>query len=286
MEKLIQYCTKESLYDGPFNGKVGWHAAGMGYILVTENRHLIVVDGGCPHDAEDFLALLEQNADGKPVVDLWIMTHAHSDHFGVIDRIAKTPELRERVAVKELLWRFPEEFIEGNGSMPHAAANRMMQGICEAFGAAAHCPELDERLTVDGMELHFLYYTYDCRIVNHAFNTNACSLVFTVQAKNKKILFTGDAVSRNLQVVTWLYRKQLKCDILQMPHHALCDTGLLAFYKEVNAEILLEPTCIAGDRAMHSELYCNTERGRWNAFAEENAVRVCKSFEGTTELEL
>ena len=286
MEKLIQYCTKESLYDGPFNGKVGWHAAGMGYILVTQNRHLIVIDGGCPNDAEDFLSLLEQNADGKPVVDLWIMTHAHSDHFGALKVIAETPALRERVEVKEFLWRFPDEFLDGAGNLIHPPMNAMMARICESFGATAHTPELDEKMTVDGMELHFLYYTYDCRIVNNAFNANACSLVFTVQAQNKKIMFTGDAVTRNLYAITWIYRKKLKCDILQLPPHALCDTGLLAFYKEVDAAVLLEPTCIAGDRAMHSELYCNTEKGRWTNWVEENAAKVYKSFQGTVEIAL
>ena len=286
MEKLIQYCTHESLYDGPFNGKVGWHAAGMGYILVTENGHLIVIDGGCPNDAEDFLSLLEQHAEGKPVVDLWVITHAHSDHFGAINTISQNATLRERLSVREFLWRFPEEFVEGNGSTPHAGMNQMMYKICEAFGATAHQPELNEKMAIDGMELHFLYYTYDCRIINNAFNANACSLIFTVQTKNKRIMFTGDAVSRTLQVVAWIYRKQLKCDILQMPHHALCDTGLLAFYKEVDASVLLEPTCIAGDRAMHGELYRSAERARWNAWAEENAAKVYKSFSGTVEIEL
>lgn len=286
MEKLIQYCTKESLFDGAFNGKVGWHAAGMGYILVTENGRLIVIDGGNYNDTEDFLALLEETAGGKPEVDLWIITHAHGDHFGVIDNISKNPALCERLSVKEFLWRFPEEFVEGNGNMSHPTWNRMMERICETFGATAHRPELDEKLTVDSMEFHFLYYAYDCRIINNSFNANACSLIFTVQAKNKKIMFTGDAVSRTLQVVDWMYRKKLKCDILQMPHHALCDTGLLAFYKGVDASILLEPTCIAGDRAMHGELYRNTERARFNAWAEENAAKVYKSFMGTVTIDL
>ncbi len=286
MEKLIQYCTHESLYDGPFNGKVGWHAAGMGYVIVTENGKLIVIDGGCPNDAEDFLALLEQYAEGKPVVDLWIITHAHSDHFGAVNVISKTPALRERLEVKEFLWRFPEEFVEGNGNRSNIPMNQMMNDLCDAFGASRHQPELNEKMTVDGMELHFLYYAYDCSIINNHFNANACSLIFTVQAKNKKIMFTGDAVSRTLQVVEWLYRKQLKCDILQMPHHALCDTGLLTFYKGVDAAILLEPTCIAGDRAMHGELYRNAERARFNAWAEENAAKVYKSFTGTVEIGL
>ena len=40
MEKLIQYRTDASLYDGAFDSVVGWSAAGMGYILVTENKNL------------------------------------------------------------------------------------------------------------------------------------------------------------------------------------------------------------------------------------------------------
>ena len=52
MEKLIQYCTKASLYDGKFGGTAGWPAAGMGYILVSECNRLTVIDGGHGEDAE------------------------------------------------------------------------------------------------------------------------------------------------------------------------------------------------------------------------------------------
>lgn len=287
MEKLIQYCTKESLYDGAFNGKVGWHAAGMGYILVTENGKLIVIDGGCPNDTEDFLALLEKNADGeKPTVEMWIITHPHGDHDGVLNTISKDPELLARVEIKEIVYYFPDEFYDKNGNYTNIAANENMKKTLALTGAKAHQPELDEKITIDGMEFNFLYHTYDCKIINGLVNCNVCSLIFTVQAKNKKIIFTGDANTRNLQVVSWLYRGKLRCDILQMPHHALCDTGLLEFYKEVNAETVLEPTCIAGDRAMHSELYCNTECARWNEWAELNAKTVHKTFEGTIEIAL
>ena len=286
MEKLIQYCTKDSFYDGAFDSTVGWHAAGMGYILVTENGKLIVIDGGKPCDAEDFLALLEKYADGKrPVVELWIMTHPHSDHFGVLHSICHTPALLARVEIRTLLYRFPEDFVEQNGKASNIEANRMMTELAALCGADTHAPELDEKMTVDGMEFHFLYYPYDCRIINYAFNCNASSLIFTVQAKNKKVMFTGDAVSRNLQAVTWIYRKKLKCDILQMPHHALCDTGLLNFYREVDAKILLEPTCIAGDRAMHTA-YVGKSHAPDNAWAEENAEQIYRTFEGTVEIPL
>ena len=51
MAKFIQYMTRDSLYDGPFDDVSGWPAAGMGYITVTEGGRIIVIDGGQPYDA-------------------------------------------------------------------------------------------------------------------------------------------------------------------------------------------------------------------------------------------
>jgi beta-lactamase superfamily II metal-dependent hydrolase len=97
-------------------------------------------------------------------------------------------------------------------------------------------------------------------------------------------MFTGDAYKRNMQIVTWRYPKRLKCDILQLPHHGLCDTGDMDFYKRVDAETVLIPISVAGDRTMRSDMY--GERPLANRFAEENAKNVYKAFEGTVEIEL
>ena len=60
MATLIQYRTEASLYDGPFDGVVGWAAAGMGYLLRTDTGEWIVIDGGFAEDADGLLALLHR----------------------------------------------------------------------------------------------------------------------------------------------------------------------------------------------------------------------------------
>lgn len=281
MEKLIQYCTKASLYDGPFDSVVGWAAAGMGYLLKTNAGRLVVIDGGNREDAEDFLALLAANADGTPEIDLWIITHPHSDHYGALLEICRRPELTARVRVKKLVYHFPAEFRNAKGGnidyvFPDMAA------ILAATGAEPYLPRVDETLTVDGMAFHFLYTPTDCSILN---NPNQLSLIFTVQcAGGKKIMFTGDAYHRNMQIVVWRYPKQLACDILQLPHHGLCDTGNLDFYKQVNAKTVLIPISIAGDRTMRSDMYGDAPAV--NRFAEDNADTVYKAFAGTVEIAL
>ena len=116
------------------------------------------------------------------------------------------------------------------------------------------------------------------------YHANHLSLIFTVQGKGKKVMMTGDTYYRTMQIVLWRYRDkaQLACDIMQLPHHGLCDSGNLEFFKTVNAKTLLIPTCIAGDRTMHSDMYGDDPAD--NNWAEDNAEIVHKSFEGTVEI--
>ena len=289
MEKLIQYQTKESLYNGPFDNR-GWAAAGMGDVIVTENGKLIVVDGGCPNDAEDFLALLEKEAGGKkPEVELWIITHPHGDHYGCIHAISKNPELAARLSVKKFMYWFPEEFLnkEGNPSEQMINGNRDMAFVRETFGAEYVQPARDDKFSIDGMDFHFLYVPDDCSVLNTAGgNANHASLIFSVQGKNKKAMITGDAYGRSMQITAWRYHRSLKCDILQMPHHALCDSFCVDFYKYTAPEIMLLPISIAGYRAMHSDMYAYGTGGTANLVAEARANEVNKAFEGTVEIEL
>lgn len=284
MEKLIQYFTKMSQYDGPFGEGAPWAAAGMGYVFQTENGHLIAVDGGWNEDAEDFVALLEKYAEGKkPCVDMWIITHPHADHYCALLEIAMRPELRDRVDVKKLVYDMPKEFKADDGTDITQKEYDDFDLILKATGAEYHKPNRDEKIVVDGMCFHFLYIPDDCSIL---YNSNHVSLIFTVQGKGKKVMITGDTYFRNMQIVLWRYRREneLACDILQLPHHGLCDTGNLEFYRAVNAETVLIPTCIAGDRTMHSDVY--GDKTAANNWAEENAQKVYKAFEGTVEISL
>ena len=278
MAKLIQYCTHASHYDGAFDSKVGWAAAGMGYLIVTDGGRLIAIDGGFAEDTDDFLALMTKyTGDTVPTVDLWIITHPHGDHYCALKKLAETPE---RARIKTIMYHFPEQFRDRNGHGCMGAI-RDLEVIVAAFGAEAKLPSVDEHIDVDGLDLHVLYTPTDCSILN---NPNQLSLIFTVQGPEKKLMITGDAYHRNMQIVVWRYDKSLKCDILQLPHHGLCDTGNMDFYKRVDAKTVLIPISVAGDRTMRSDMYGDSPKV--NRFAEDNAETVYKAFEGTVEMPL
>lgn len=289
MPKLIQYSTKASLYDGAFGGDAGWSAAGMGYIFVDDEGDIIVIDGGFGEDASEIVSLIKNNSPcSVPNVKLWIITHPHVDHYGALREIANNEKYHEEIKIEKILYWFPMEFC-GKDGVPGvlAKANEHLGDIISSLGAEHHRPSLDEKIAIGGLEFHFLYVPDDCSILNTGGgNANLCSLIFTVQSKNKKVMITGDAYNRTMQITSWRYHKKLECDILQMPHHGLCDAYNADFYREVNPRILLIPISIAGCRSMHSDMYAAKDGRNINLDLEKNAEIVYKAFEGTKEIEL
>lgn len=281
MSKLIQYCTQASLYNGPFGDGSPWPAAGMGYVFVTENHRLIVVDGGHGADAEPLLELLTQTAGGPPTVELWIVTHPHGDHYGALREIAAWEELRANITVKELWWYFPPEFRDRNGNAPCEGANRHLREVCTALGAIEHGPRIGETVTVDGLRLELLFVPTDCGEIR---NPNSLSLIFTVKSPARTALITGDAFADTLGFCADRYGEALWCDILQLPHHGLCDTGLPDFYRLAGADTLLIPISEAGDRCMRSGIYGDATAA--NLVAEGLATVIHRAFEGTASVEL
>lgn len=288
MAKLIQYSCADSFYDGPFDHIVGWRAASMGYAIKTDAGHLIVIDGGNLNDAEGFLSLLEELSDGqKPTVDLWFITHPHGDHYFALRGIAYDPQLAERVSVKKLIYKFPEDFCASEGrTSPCVGVNRDLENIAAVFGAETHTPQRDEHFVLDDVDIRMLYTPDDCSIFRAA-ELNYISLIFAVKGKEKQAIFTGDASHRTMAITRWRYPSAiLASHYLQLPHHGLCDAGCMDFYKAVNAKEILLPSCIAGDRAMASDYYYNFTHAIENRWAIENAEHTWRAYEGRAELDL
>ena len=285
MAKLIQFQTAASRYDGAFGGSVGWPAAGMGYIIATNRNSFVVIDGGNAEDAAELVKTLCRNSVDTPIVEHWIITHPHADHYSALFEISKTPELLSKIKVNELIYHFPDDFLNNEGTHICAKSALIMENISLAFGAEIKKPKWRESIVCDDIEINFIYTPDDCSIFKGQRNANVCSLIFSVSGQSKRALFTGDAFRRTLKLTAWRFGNELKCDLLQLPHHGLCDTGVMEFYKYADAPILLVPISKAGHRSMHSNEHSpsDTEANLW---AEQNAQEVHNAFEGTFEIQI
>ncbi|MBR5633514.1 MAG: MBL fold metallo-hydrolase [Clostridia bacterium] len=276
MAEIIQFATGASSYDGPFGGGSPWVAAGMGYVIVT-NAGLVVIDGGFAEDGERLCELI---CSLGGVVDTWILTHPHRDHYRAFHTVCTDEALRERVKIKRIVYRFPEAFKDDEGDgIEHVLAH--MDEVLVHSGA--------ERITpVEGDEL----YSGEVRITilntptdegpTHC-SPNELSLVFTAEGPNGKAVFTGDAYESCLEHVYVKYGHCLRADVLQMPHHGLCDTGHRGFYEAVSADTLLIPISAAGHRCMRSDVY--GDRTKLVCEMEDGADRVYLAYHGTARID-
>lgn len=279
MAKLYQYCTLASRYDGAFGGPAGWPAAGMGYVIVTEGGQLIVIDGGHAEDAAGLHRFLrELSGQDTPTVSLWLLTHPHGDHIGALMAMPNTYPMH----VERVVYDFPADY-----SASSAQAAAQMQQLCTAMGATVTKPKPDQHICIDGIDLHLLYTPAMGALPGHKnANVNFLSLILQIKGSRKTAMITGDAYFPSLQVVLERYGAALRSDILQFPHHGLCDSGHPGFYRTVAADTVLIPISVAGYRAMHDGTYEDCQGAVWNAEAEQGATLVYKAFTGTVEFEI
>lgn len=273
---LIQLCTEASRKDEPFT-KGSWPAAGMGYVFVTDGGRLLVIDGGeTEGDAEALVSLLERKFGGHPVVDLWILTHAHADHYGALEIISRTPALRERLTVSRLCAcaAIPVSFPETDQAKIAEIPARL---ACEWL-----TPHAGDVLTVDGLEIRILYTWENDPKLADAKSFNRLSLIFTVTGAAHRAMFVGDSTPTGPTVVRdGTDPALLKSDFLQLAHHGL-DGGNIGFYRLVDPTTVLIPCSLGGAKFIKApETGCNY----FNRYIQERALSVVCACMGNTEME-
>lgn len=203
MAKLYQYYSKSDIQM-------------MGYIIVTDEKKVILIDGGYRSDAEDFLSIAREAAGTeKLTIDAWFLTHGHCDH---VDLFFETVENHwDEVEIKKIYCNFPsvqyfknyekwlknisvEKFYE---LMPKFAdrVNVVSFGDCYEIGSA----------TVD------ILYTCDDSITENIGNNS--SIVFSVKINGKRIMFLADLGVEGGEKLLRIHGNSLKSDICQMAHH-------------------------------------------------------------------
>lgn len=220
---LLQYATR-----GPHQG--------MGYLLETPEGKTIMIDGG-RHDFGDADYTYELiKAHGKRV-DLWIMTHAHEDHFGALSAMLANMGDRFDLDIADLRFSFPPiewiKSVENGGSYPFVTEffSRLEQhGIAYtslSTGEVIPCGGVTVEVIDDGSD----YENY------HSINDT--SAVLRVHYPKRDVLFLGDlgAASANA-LLSRVPASTLQCDIVQMAHHGQAGAER-NFYEIVRPKIAL-----------------------------------------------
>ena len=214
--KLIQIGTSST------NGSVH---NGECYIIRLEDGRFIIVDGGFEADGDGDLprkngkrlyeTLVEFTPEGmKPTVACWIITHAHSDHFGAFYYVAK--HYSANLAVEQFVFNYPAKS-ETNGVL--SARNEILKLISAYFPTADIVKShIGQTFRYANFEMEILYTVELLWPVQYD-GQNTVSLVTKFYINGQTILMPGDMSTTANALCIKHYGKYLQSDFYQVTHH-------------------------------------------------------------------
>ena len=207
----------------------------MSYLVQTSNGKVIMIDSGHA-EAEDARIICDTIKRLGGVVDCWIITHPHNDHFGGLLWLLENEQLD--ITVRALYYDFPPaEWVEQVETKEERLLVERFLLAVEKAGIQSELPPLEGKLVIDeGFSVEFLkarsqYEKY--HIVNDA------SLVFILHFPCRSVLFLADLwIEGGRDLMRAVSSRRLQCDIVQMAHHG--QNGVeRAFYEIVRPKVCL-----------------------------------------------
>lgn len=255
---------------------------GMSYVLRTQENTFIVIDGGMGGQGEEtaiYNLMVEQSGMETPVIAAWILTHPHNDHIGAIsDFITR---YGGRIVPERIIFNFADDKILGTAGndcdgKSYGVIKRALSGKWKDCRVIK--PHTGQKLLIDGVEIEILHTAEEVYPDTDAMlRNNANSMTFTMKTAGRSILITGDISSTyGTEMIGW-YGNELKCDILQVIHHARTH-GSIAFYKAAAPTIALWPTSRTSDEEYGSRDY--------NAWLRDNVPHNVYCYNGTATVNL
>jgi len=207
---------------------------GLSYVIRLADGRLMIIDGGNVYekDIDNLFARLKTDSPWeKPVIAAWIFTHPHSDHYFCFFPFME--KYGGEVTIEKFFFHFPEggdlahypklaqnapSFAKWQG-VESVTTGEILDRFCREvadLGIPVYTPHTGQSYQVGEARLQFFASMDDT--VHWSDVINATSLMFTMELGGQKIFFSADG-HYSCACLAERYGSELKCDILQVPHH-------------------------------------------------------------------
>lgn len=210
---------------------------GMCITFTLADGSFIVIDGGLFVDAyrvHNALTAMNERKDGKIVVAAWVFTHAHKDHttgFAALSMLerAKDIEIEKVIYTKEgdsYSWRTindPYHYVYHVGNVLNETSMKAcLRGFAGKGNTQFIHAHTGQRLYIRDAVLDVLYSGGEDLFPILINNPNDTCKVIKYTIGETTALIVGDAHKDTAySALMPLFSGEVKCDILQIPHHGL-----------------------------------------------------------------
>jgi len=207
----------------------------MSYVIVTDSKRLIVIDGGNPRkeDADNLYDIIKQHGG---TVDAWFLTHAHEDHIGTVTYMMENHS-EYPLDIKSFYYNFPafdwlmkKEDTDSNKRFFKAVGELKIPHITTATG---------DIYAFDDVSVEIISHPED---YGELTCINPTSIIMSVHFRTRDVLFLGDFdVDGEDEFFKKRDASKLRCDVVQMAHHG--QNGVSRrFYELIKPKLCLYPT--------------------------------------------
>jgi len=210
---------------------------GMGYIVRCPDGRFVIIDGGLgePGESEAFLEEIKAvSKDPKPVIALWIITHAHIDHFGVFTHLVG--EHGSEFEIEHAAFRFPK----AEKARGWSDTKDFYRAVEKIGKDKVITPAAGDSFNVGGCITDILFTEADLPD-GEVYPINDTSIAFRLAFGRRRALFIGDGAAVQSSVLCNKYRREeLKSDVFQVGHHGYWG-GSPELHDMVRPSVLLWP---------------------------------------------
>ena len=217
---------------------------GMSIIYRLSDGSLLVFDGGGGYVKYMLYKCLKDiSGGGKIKIAAWVMTHAHGDHFGAMKSLLEGAHQYD-FEIQEFWYNRATNTAESNGD--GVTLENLFKNIAKGE-TKVRALEYGQTYTLDGGKVSAKVLCTPAKVANRSgLDENTNSLVLMLNIGGKKLLMTGDANEPAWDFMVSQHNKSseysLKCDYLQMPHHAVQSAGTTEGYNFANPSYVIIPS--------------------------------------------
>lgn len=209
------------------------HRQMMGYIMKTSTNKVIAIDGGTSEDTDNLVKHISELGNK---VDVWFISHPHSDHAGAFIKIVQEKDIQiEKIyyTMNDIEWYklyAPERAYEAEEFYNVLQNDKIKDKVEEV--------KLNQKIKIDFIDCEILGIK-NPEIIEDAFNNS--SMVIKMNLPETSILFLGDTGAISGDKLLQTQKNKLKSDIVQVAHHGQ-NGAKESLYEVIQPEICLWPT--------------------------------------------
>ena len=260
-------------------------------ILIRTGKQTVLIDTANVKTPELLMRELEKLSVTK--IDKLIITHPHSDHMGCAQMLIAPNE--KQLATFPYLEKISVGEIYDNGiAFGSKVYNNYLKAL-QTKGLTAKSLKLGDTLDFgNGVKFKVLFPTEDfANFLNNneidkedrEHNINNGSLVGKLTYKKFSMMFTGDIEKETeAKIVANNDAKDLKCDVLKVPHHGSWTSSTKDFIATINPSyVLISSTNFEKDGVPAGHPNHNVLKRHLAAGVDKNNI-YCTRFNGTITL--